>query len=48
MRFAGRKALDGWAVSYMASYARQKPYAANTLRFDNDYYEGEITATVAG
>jgi hypothetical protein len=47
-RFAGSRALDGWSLNYMASYADQKPHAANTLRFDNHYYEGEITATVRG
>lgn len=47
-RFAGTRALAGWSVNYMASYAEQKPHAANTLRFDNHYYEGEVTATVHG
>lgn len=47
-RLAGTRALGRWSIGYMASYAQQKPYAANTLRFDNHYYEGEITATVLG
>ncbi|MDE2262660.1 MAG: hypothetical protein KGL45_09070, partial [Gammaproteobacteria bacterium] len=47
-RLAGSRALDGWSVSYSASFADQKPHAANTLSFDNHYYEGEITATVRG
>jgi hypothetical protein len=47
-RFAGSRALNGWSVNYTASYANQKPYGANALRFDDHYYEGEITATVRG
>lgn len=48
VRFAGAKALDGWTLNYLGSYADQKPYAQNTLRFDNAYYTGEVTVTVAG
>lgn len=49
VRFAGSHAWGaGWSVNYTASYADQKPHAANTLRFDNHYYEGEITATARG
>lgn len=48
VRFAGTQVLAGWAVNYAASYADQRPYAANILRFDNHYYEGDITATVRG
>lgn len=47
-RFAGSRNFDGWAVAYMASYADQKPYAANALHFDNRYYEGEVSLIVAG
>jgi hypothetical protein len=44
--FAGAKTLESLVVHYAASYADQKPYADNTLRFDNDYYAGEVTATL--
>lgn len=48
VRFVGSRAFGGWAVNYAGSYADQKPHGANALRFDNHYYEGEITATVRG
>jgi hypothetical protein len=48
IRFAGTHGFDGWALNYLASYADQKPYAGNTLQFDNEYYTGEVTVTVAG
>lgn len=48
VRFAGTRALNGWSLNYTASYADQKPHAANTLRFDDRYYEGEVTATARG
>jgi hypothetical protein len=47
-RFAGSRAFGGWSINYAASYASQKPYGANALRFDDHYAEGEITATVRG
>ena len=48
-RFAGTRRFDGRAaVNYSASYVDQKPYAADALHFDNRYYAGELTVTVAG
>ena len=47
-RFAGSRGLDGWSIAYAASYADQKPYAANTLHFDNRYYAGEVTVSIVG
>lgn len=48
VRFAGSRGFHGWAINYMASYADQKPYAANALHFDDRYYAGEVTVTAAG
>ena len=45
-RFAGARPVDGWLIHYSASYASQKPYADNTLRFSNDYYAGEVTGAL--
>jgi hypothetical protein len=45
-RFAGARSVRGWVIHYSASYASQKPYADNTLRFSNDYYAGEATGTL--
>lgn len=44
-RFAGARPVGGWVIHYSASYASQKPYADNTLHFNNDYYAGEIMGT---
>ncbi|HVY24313.1 MAG TPA: hypothetical protein VG962_13260 [Steroidobacteraceae bacterium] len=41
-RFAGKKAAGELNISYVASYATQKDYGDNPLRFSNDYYLGEL------
>lgn len=48
LRFAGKKALDRLIVNYAASYANQRPYGENTLRFDDDYYAGKLGVTLRG
>lgn len=47
-RFLGSQGFGGWSLNYAASYADQKPYAANTLHFHDRYYAGEATVSVAG
>jgi len=44
-RFAGDRPVGPIKLSYAASYAHQTDYGDNLLKFDNDYYFGEITAT---
>ncbi len=45
-RFAGAWPLDGVKLGYVVSYAWQESRADNPLRFSNDYFLAELSATV--
>ncbi len=45
-RFAGTWPLDGVKLGYVVSYAWQESRADNPLRFSNDYFLAELSATV--
>jgi hypothetical protein len=45
LRFAGDRPLSKIKLGYIASYASQKEYGDNPLRFDNHYKLLELTAT---
>jgi hypothetical protein len=48
LRFTGDRRLGSIGLTYSASYARQHPYAGNTLRYADDYYAAELSGTAGG
>jgi len=47
-RFTGERPVGDFKVGYSLSYAHQHQSANNPLRFQNDYYEGELSASLHG
>ena len=45
VRFAGERPVSNVKLAYVAAYATQHEYADNPLRFSDDYYQLELTAT---
>lgn len=45
LRFAGERPLSKIKLGYAASYAKQEDYGDNPVKYDNNYFLAELTAT---